>query len=94
MRYDKSGTGWGHGDVLYACDAKKGNCTAFHSLFIAMASTKASRRASRLDFLYRLTRTAPKLLDTTAGPISGLTAGDGSPWIASSRFSGRGTLRF
>src|SRR5580692_5401615 len=37
MRYDKTGTGWGHGDVLYACDAKKGNCTDFHSLFIAMA---------------------------------------------------------
>jgi len=37
MKYDKSGTGWGHGDVLYACDAKKGNCTDFHSLFIAMA---------------------------------------------------------
>ena len=36
MRYDKTGTGWGHGDVLYACDAKKGNCTDFHSLFIAM----------------------------------------------------------
>jgi len=37
MKYDKTGTGWGHGDVLYACDAKKGNCTYFHSLFIAMA---------------------------------------------------------
>jgi len=37
LRYDKTGTGWGHGDVLYACDAKKGNCTDFHSLFIAMA---------------------------------------------------------
>src|SRR5579863_9217375 len=29
MTYDKSGTGWGRGDVLYACDAKKGNCTDF-----------------------------------------------------------------
>ncbi len=37
MKYDKTGTGWGHGDVLYACDARKGNCTDFHSLFIAMA---------------------------------------------------------
>src|SRR3984893_705785 len=26
MRYDKTGTGWGRGDVLYACDARKGNC--------------------------------------------------------------------
>jgi transglutaminase-like putative cysteine protease len=40
LRYDKTGTGWGHGDVLYACDAKKGNCTDFHSLFIAMARSQ------------------------------------------------------
>jgi transglutaminase-like putative cysteine protease len=40
MKYDKSGTGWGHGDVLYACNAKKGNCTDFHSLFISMARSQ------------------------------------------------------
>lgn len=40
MRYDKTGTGWGQGDVLYACEAKKGNCTDFHSLFIAMARSQ------------------------------------------------------
>lgn len=40
MRYDKTGIGWGHGDVLYACDEKKGNCTDFHSLFIAMARSQ------------------------------------------------------
>jgi hypothetical protein len=40
MRYDKTGTGWGRGDVLYACDAKKGNCTDFHSIFIAMARSQ------------------------------------------------------
>jgi len=36
MRYDKSGTGWGHGNAVWACNAKHGNCTDFHSLFIAM----------------------------------------------------------
>lgn len=36
MRYDKSGTGWGHGDTLWACDSKRGNCTDFHSVFISM----------------------------------------------------------
>jgi len=36
MSYDKSGKGWGRGDVVYACDVAKGNCTDFHSLFIAM----------------------------------------------------------
>jgi transglutaminase-like putative cysteine protease len=40
MKYDKTGTGWGRGDVLYACDAKKGNCTDFHSLFISMARSQ------------------------------------------------------
>ncbi|HWY71524.1 MAG TPA: transglutaminase domain-containing protein [Terriglobales bacterium] len=40
MRYDKSGTGWGHGDTLYACNAKRGNCTDFHSLFISMARSQ------------------------------------------------------
>jgi hypothetical protein len=40
MRYDKSGTGWGRGDTLYACSAKHGNCTDFHSLFISMARSQ------------------------------------------------------
>lgn len=35
--YDKSGTGWGAGDALYACDIRAGNCTDFHSLFIGEA---------------------------------------------------------
>jgi len=37
MHYDHDGTGWGHGDAIWACTAKHGNCTDFHSLFIAMA---------------------------------------------------------
>jgi len=37
MRYDKSGTGWGKGDAVFACDAKTGNCSDFHSYFIALA---------------------------------------------------------
>jgi transglutaminase-like putative cysteine protease len=36
MKYDKSGTGWGRGDALYACDVRRGNCTDFHSLFIGL----------------------------------------------------------
>jgi len=36
MRYDKSGEGWGHGDAVWACTSKRGNCTDFHSLFIGM----------------------------------------------------------
>ena len=37
MKYDKSGTGWGRGDAVWACENKHGNCTDFHSLFIALA---------------------------------------------------------
>jgi transglutaminase-like putative cysteine protease len=37
MRYDKSGTGWGRGDAIHACDARTGNCTDFHAYFIALA---------------------------------------------------------
>ena len=36
MRYDKTGTGWGRGDAVWACDAKHGNCTDFHSPFIGV----------------------------------------------------------
>jgi transglutaminase-like putative cysteine protease len=36
MKYDKSGEGWGHGDIIFACDAKHGNCTDFHALFIGL----------------------------------------------------------
>jgi transglutaminase-like putative cysteine protease len=37
MSYDKSGTGWGNGDIFWACDMKRGNCTDFHALFIGLS---------------------------------------------------------
>ncbi len=37
LHYDKSGSGWGRGDAIWACDTKRGNCTDFHSLLIGMA---------------------------------------------------------
>src|SRR5579862_7020171 len=63
MSYDKSGTGWGHGDVLYACNAKKGNCTDFHSLFIAMARSQGIPARFEIGF--------PLPSDKTAGEIAG-----------------------
>ena len=36
MRYEKKGTGWGRGDIIWACDQKYGNCTDFHSLMIGL----------------------------------------------------------
>jgi transglutaminase-like putative cysteine protease len=63
MSYDKSGTGWGHGDVLYACNAKKGNCTDFHSLFIAMARSQGIPARFEIGF------SVPS--DKTSGEITG-----------------------
>jgi transglutaminase-like putative cysteine protease len=63
MRYDKTGTGWGRGDVLYACDARKGNCTDFHSLFIAMARSQGIPARFEIGF--------PLPPDKHAGQIAG-----------------------
>lgn len=37
VKYDKSGKGWGRGDIYYACDQRRGNCTDFHAVFIGYA---------------------------------------------------------
>jgi transglutaminase-like putative cysteine protease len=37
VKYDKSGQGWGRGDIYYACDARRGNCTDFHAIVIGYA---------------------------------------------------------
>lgn len=63
MRYEKTGTGWGRGDVLYACDAKKGNCTDFHSLFISMARSQGIPSRFEIGF--------PLPADTHASEIAG-----------------------
>lgn len=78
MRYDKTGTGWGRGDVLYACDAKKGNCTDFHSLFIAMARSQGIPARFEIGF--------PLPADKDSGDIAGYHCWsdfyiDGKGWI-------------
>lgn len=52
MRYDKSGTGWGRGDAVWACDARHGNCTDFHSVFISMA--RAEKIPARFEIGFPL----------------------------------------
>ena len=37
MQYIRNGDGWGNGDAVYACNVKTGNCTDFHSYFIALS---------------------------------------------------------
>lgn len=63
MRYDKSGTGWGHGDTLWACDSKHGNCTDFHSVFISMARSQKIPARFQIGF--------PLPADKTSAEIPG-----------------------
>lgn len=63
MRYDKTGDGWGHGDALFACNAKRGNCTDFHALFIGMM--RAAGVPARFEIGFPLPR------DKSAGDIGG-----------------------
>lgn len=37
VKYDKTGQGWGRGDIYYACEERRGNCTDFHAIFIGYA---------------------------------------------------------
>jgi len=63
MRYDKSGTGWGNGDAVWACTAKRGNCTDFHSLFIGMM------RAAGIPARFEIGFPLPE--EQHAGPVAG-----------------------
>ena len=63
LKYDKTGTGWGRGDIAYACDAKKGNCTDFHAVFIGLC------RARGIPARFEIGFSLPT--DKPAGEISG-----------------------
>jgi transglutaminase-like putative cysteine protease len=63
VKYDKSGQGWGRGDIYYACDARRGNCTDFHAIFIGYARA--------LGIPARFTIGFPLPADRGAGEVSG-----------------------
>src|SRR5271163_1664607 len=63
MKYDKTGDGWGHGDTLWACDSKHGNCTDFHSVFISMARSQNIAARFQIGF--------PLPADKTSAEIPG-----------------------
>lgn len=63
MRYDKTGSGWGRGDAVWACDSKRGNCTDFHSPFIGML------RADGIPARFDIGFSVPE--DKDKGDISG-----------------------
>lgn len=50
MHYDHDGTEWGRGDAVWACDSHHGNCTDFHSLFIALARAQSIPAAFEIGF--------------------------------------------
>ncbi len=76
MKYQKTGDGWGNGSIVWACDAKYGNCTDFHALLIGLL------RAEGIPARFEIGRSVP--------PASGAVAGyhcwadfwiDGAGWV-------------
>jgi transglutaminase-like putative cysteine protease len=63
MTYDKTPAGCCNGDIIWACDAKRGNCTDFHSLFIGLA------RAAGIPAKFEIG--LPVAADKPAGDIGG-----------------------
>ncbi len=63
LEYDKSGSGWGNGDIYWACDKKRGNCTDFHSVFIGYARSVGVPARFEMGF--------PIPLDRGEGEIAG-----------------------
>ena len=63
VKYDKSGQGWGRGDIYYACDARRGNCTDFHAIFIGYARAVGIPARFAIGF--------PLPADRGAGEVSG-----------------------
>ena len=64
MRYDKPvGQPWGRGDSAWACDHRFGNCTDFHSLFIALCREQQIAAKFEIGF--------PISLDEPNGNVGG-----------------------
>jgi transglutaminase-like putative cysteine protease len=63
VKYDKTGQGWGRGDIYYACDARRGNCTDFHAIFIGYSRAVGIPARFAIGF--------PLPADRGAGAIAG-----------------------
>jgi transglutaminase-like putative cysteine protease len=63
VKYDKSGQGWGRGDIYYACEARRGNCTDFHAIFIGYCRALGIPARFAIGF--------PLPADRGAGQVSG-----------------------
>lgn len=63
VKYDKTGQGWGRGDIFYACDARRGNCTDFHAIVIGYSRALGIPARFAIGF--------PLPADRGAGQIAG-----------------------
>jgi transglutaminase-like putative cysteine protease len=63
VKYDKTGQGWGRGDIYYACDSRRGNCTDFHAIFIGYCRAVGIPARFAVGF--------PLPADRGAGAVSG-----------------------
>ena len=64
VSYNKpAGGDWGRGDALWVCDSGHGNCTDFHSLFIALCRSN--------DIPARFEMGFPLPVDSEAGTLAG-----------------------
>ncbi len=78
VKYDKTGTGWGRGDIYYACEKRRGNCTDFHAIFIGYARAVGIPARFAIGF--------PLPADRGSGVISGYHCwaefyGKGIGWV-------------
>jgi transglutaminase-like putative cysteine protease len=77
MKYDKpTNLPWGRGDAVWACDSGVGNCTDFHSLFIAVSINLGIAAKFEIGF--------PVPAEVGSGPIAGYHCwakfADGKHW--------------
>ncbi len=50
LSYRKTGQGWGRGDVLWVCQSRYGNCSDYHSLFLALMRTRGVPAVFQIGF--------------------------------------------
>src|SRR5580704_15041225 len=77
MVYDWKAPGAGRGDVLWACDSKRGDCTDYHSTLLRYAVRKGFPQITSSVFPFEPKRKPARSPITTAGHVSGWMESDG-----------------
>ena len=81
VKYDKTGKGWGRGDIYYACDARRGNCTDFHAIFIGYARAMGIPARFAIGFPLPADRGQGQITGIIAGPSFTPRASAGCRWM-------------